>query len=179
MSDEADQTPSANSTMRDIAEGLVDGNVDHFPFSEKLDLRDLDFSVDSLNSVDAYLRSVHKSLPRKLFGGRNFDALSADSATLLILRIGAYAGEVRRRNSTSKLQWFTFQEASKVASSLKEAVGDSPDLRTSYLLVSDDKTIWFPLNKVFKCIADGDAESMIGLARVAIAPPAFHELQRS
>src|SRR5580700_8242499 len=68
-----------------------------------LDPKQLDFSVDSLKHVDDYLEAVRKA--------KGIDS----NLNVVVLRTGAYVGEVIRRNSPQKhWSWLDFETAESV-----------------------------------------------------------------
>ena len=78
-------------TVSAIAQFLIDdtGSDLPTPFKEFLNPTKLDYSLESLKHVDSYLDQVRKK-KRKL---------NDDQVTKVILRCGAYCGEVIRKNS--------------------------------------------------------------------------------
>jgi len=72
-----------------------------------LDESTLDFSVESLKHIDAYLETLHSAPPQE------------EDVARVVLRCGAYVGEVIRRNSADKWNWITFAEAAKYSSYAK------------------------------------------------------------
>jgi hypothetical protein len=120
---------------------------------ELLDERRLDFSVESLKHLDEYLRALHDDPPQE------------KELVRVVLRCGAYAGEVIRKNSPERMDWLTFQEAVKHSDSVKE-LGQS--LGTAGILWMNPETMCFPLAKVGKFIENGDEDSVYSFARVMI-----------
>ncbi len=62
-----------------------------------LDQETLDYSLESLKHVDAFLEQLQSTPPE------------GEEAARVVLRSGAYVGEVIRRNSSHQLHWVTFQ----------------------------------------------------------------------
>jgi hypothetical protein len=105
----------------------------------------LDFSVESLKHVDAYLGHLHKAPPQ----GKDF--------MRVMLRCGAYVGEVLRRHSRDAYHWIGYDEAAKLSERVK---GFERSTVTEGILWKDNETMCFPLGKVVKYIENGEEDSV-------------------
>jgi hypothetical protein len=122
---------------------------------EFLDPKKLDFSVDSLKQVDTYLEAVRKA--------KGIDT----NLTVVVLRAGAYVGEVIRRNSPKKKwTWLDFETAETVNPKLFDQLGKN--LGTVAVLY-DGTAFLFPLGKVGKRIANGSEDGVFFYAKVVLA----------
>jgi len=114
----------------------------------------LDFSLQSLKHVDSYLGALHIDPPHN------------DSDTLrMVLRCGAYVGEVIRRNSPHEMHWVTFEEAARHSKFVR---GLSFSVSTAGILWTDRQNMCFPLGKVCKFIENGCEDSVHSFASVLI-----------
>src|SRR5580700_1572369 len=119
-----------------------------------LDPKQLDFSVDSLKHVDDYLEAVRKA--------KGIDS----NLNVVVLRTGAYVGEVIRRNSPQKhWSWLDFETAESVNPKLFDQLGKS--VGTAAVLY-DGTEFLFPLAKVAKRIANGSEDSVFFYAKVLL-----------
>ena len=146
------KTPSyINRELYEISFMLVQDSESPTYKRELLDEGKMDFSVESLKHLDEYLQAIHVAPPQgKDLGG-------------VVLRCGAYVGEVIRKNSPNKWNWVAFGEAAKHSNYVK-GLGDS--MGTAAILWSDPKNICFPLAKICKFIENGNEESVYFFARV-------------
>jgi tetratricopeptide (TPR) repeat protein len=119
---------------------------DPTPGMELLNASRLDFSVESLALVDEYLDTMRK---RKL---------EDDALVKLVLRCGAYVGEVIRRNSQAKTyHWLDNEEAVK----LNRSIADFGDGVGGAAILWDGATgFTFPLAKVLKFWENGREDSV-------------------
>jgi hypothetical protein len=103
---------------------------------ENLGPRKLDFSLESLKHVDVYLETLHTNPP-----------LDDNETVQIVLRCGAYVGEVIRKNSPCEWHWVTFEEAVRLSHFAKQ-LGRS--LATAGILWRDPNNMCFPLGKICK-----------------------------
>jgi len=75
-------------------------NKGGLPLQAKIPVKQLDFSVRSLQSLDAYLATAHAQL----------ESLTRDALSNLALAAGAYLGEVVRRNSSKHWHWTNYED---------------------------------------------------------------------
>jgi hypothetical protein len=114
------------------------------PGVELLDAAKMDFSIESLAFVDDFLDEV-RSRP-----------LTDRETKILVLRCGAYVGEVLRRNSSLTWHWVDYDEALRVDPKFA-AIGEK-NLGVVSVLWSGTKYS-FPLNKVGKFLINGREDS--------------------
>ena len=112
--------------------------------SEALDCDNLDYSLESLKLIDSYLEKVR------------IDPPVGDDLGRVVLRTGAYIGEVIRRHSAKKTHWLDFEEAAKV-SPLVGQIGRQTG--TMAMLWTIPAAITFPLAKVQKYLQNGPEDS--------------------
>lgn len=127
---------------------------DSTPGRELLDASRLDYSVESLGLVDDYLDEMRK---RKL----------EDQAYMkVVLRCGAYVGEVIRRYIPEKeYHWLDYKGALKVSKIVKD-FGEG--LGTAAVLWDGADGLTFPLGKIMKFLENGREDSVKFLAKVLI-----------
>ena len=113
----------------------------------------LDYSLESLKHVDAFLEQFHSTPPE------------GDEAARVVLRSGAYVGEVIRRNSSHQLYWVTFKEAARCSKLVK---GLEHSLATAGILWKDPQNMCFPLAKVLKYLENGSEDSVYSFARMML-----------
>jgi hypothetical protein len=117
----------------------------------------LDYSVASLGAVERFLDR------------QRAEKLTDEQYFKLVLRTGAYVGEVIRRNSQAgRWHWLDFAEASKKNGQIA-ALGHS--LGTSAILWDTDATFYFPVGKVMKYLANGQEDSLAFFTTVVLAGP--------
>ena len=122
---------------------------------ELLDPRKLDYSVESLRHVDAYLEAVRK----------NKDLQKSWNRT--VLRAGAYVGEVIRRNDKNvRWQWVDHDGAQAINPKYFGALGKS--IATAAVLFDGKGGFAFPLAKVEKYLDNGSADSVYFFAQVVM-----------
>lgn len=146
------QSPSTTDTVIAISNFLIDdtGSDLPTPFKDRLATTKLDYSPESLKVVDDFINSIRNKIKD----------LSDNEYTKLMVRTGAYAGEVIRRNSEKKFIWATYDEVVQH----KEKMIYPKDPQTFYLLVTPDyKNIYFPMAKAVKFMSDGPADNFEGL----------------
>jgi hypothetical protein len=129
---------------------------DPTPGSELLDASRLDFTVESLGFVDDYLDQMRK---------RKLDEDGEDYSKL-VLRCGAYVGEVILRNAHGKsFHWLDYKGALKMDKSIAD-FGES--LGSAAVLWDSDSGLWFPLAKVQKFLDNGREDSVQFFAEVVM-----------
>jgi hypothetical protein len=112
------------------------------------------FSLESLKHVDAYLEVLHGKPPQ-----------GEDEIVRVVLRCGAYVGEVIRKNSPDKMHWVAFKEAARY-SAFAKGLGHSAG--TAGILWRDPENMCFPLAKVCKFLENGSEDSVYSFARVIL-----------
>ena len=120
---------------------------------DALDPAVLNFSLESLRHIDAYLELLRKEPP---IGG---DFLR------VVLRTGAYVGEVMRKQSPRRYHWVAYAEAAKHSKFLR---GSERTIASAAVLWRDSSNISFPLGKVCKYLENGDEDSVYSFAKVLL-----------
>ena len=119
---------------------------------ELLQAERLDFTLESLKHIDEYLEIVRQ------------DEIPNEHMTPLVLRVGAYAGEVIRRNTTDiEFHWLDYKQGARRSSMVRS---NGMCLELAAMLWSSDKDMCFPLAKVCKFIENGPEDSLYFLATV-------------
>jgi hypothetical protein len=140
----------ANEKIGSLSDLLILGDETGWklPDNDSLKVDKLDYSMDSLTHLDDYLERVRKIVKN----------LSNDDLSKIILRSGAYTGEVIRRNSKENFEWRTYDDLVKNNPSLKD-FGKS--VLTFFILTSgDNKQLTFPMAKVEKYLHNGKEDSL-------------------
>jgi len=121
---------------------------------ELLDEKKLDFSLESLRHVDVYLEVLHAKPPQ-----------DEDATVRVVLRCGAYVGEVIRKSSPNKMHWVAFKEAAKFSAFAK---GLGYSVATAGILWRDPENMCFPLAKICKFLENGSEDSVYSFAQVIL-----------
>ena len=125
---------------------------------QHLDRRRLDFSVESLKHVNDYLEAIRKD---KDVGKQGVTRLK------VVLRAGAYVGEVIRKNDNKvQWRWIDYEGAKQVEPKLIESLGKT--IATAAVLY-DGKGFAFPLGKVEKYLNNGAEDDVYFFAKVIMA----------
>lgn len=128
---------------------------------ELLDSSKLDYSINSLAHVDNYLESVRTK------------KIKPKEKLVLVLRAGAYVGEVLRKNDPNrKWNWLSFEQASKLDKKTFEKFGKS--ISTIAVLHSEGGFV-FPLGKVEKYLVNGSEDSVKFFVQVFLSKSKFRE----
>lgn len=146
-------------TVKAIAAFLIDdtGSDLPTPLKEHLVPKKLDYSLESLKHVDAYLDVIRK----------NRNTLTEDQLMKVIARCGAYCGEVVRRLSKEDLYWINYDTAIVADSRVKSF---DKSLYTFYILFAEPNNFSFPLAKVGKYLDNGPEDSLYFLAMMLLSP---------
>ena len=137
----------------DLAEMLTKDTQRPTHKRELLDSPKLNYSVDTLSHLEEFLVTVQR------------DKLTDEQKAVVVLRCGAYLGEVVRRHSKPEFHWLGFSEAAKLSTQVG-ALGMS--LGTSGVLYRQPDEFAFPLGKVGKFLESGEGESVRMFAAVLI-----------
>jgi hypothetical protein len=123
---------------------------------EHLDRRKLDFSPMSLKHVNEYLEAIRKTKDVEKTWNRT------------VLRVGAYVGEVIRRNDAKvKWRWIDFEGARMVNPKSFDSFGKS--IATAAVLYDGNDGFAFPLAKVEKYLNNGAEDDVYFFAEVIMA----------
>ncbi len=120
---------------------------------ELLNPKKLDFSLESLRHIDEYLEYIHKNTPE----GNDF--------LRLVLRCGAYVGEVMRKHSSKEIHWVSYEEAEKHSESIRKF---GYTVASAGILWHGPESMSFPLAKVCKFIENGNEDSVYSFAKVLL-----------
>ena len=112
---------------------------------EELNPAALDFSLESLKHIDNYLEKLHADPPQ------GHDLLR------VVLRTGAYVGEVMKKQRPGKYHWIAYEEAAKRSDVVKNL---ELSLATIAILWYDKNSGCFPLGKVCNYIQNGSEDSV-------------------
>ena len=143
-----------NSEMVGLAEMFFD-NPDSPTYQvEFLEKSKLDYSLKSLDHLTSFLDTVHE----------NRNSIPEKKMNPLILRTGAYLGEVIRRNAKSReFSWVTYERAVKIDPTM-ESIGES--ISTVAILYNlKNHFFFFPLGKILKYIHFGASEDIKGFVK--------------
>lgn len=145
-----------NEALEDLAQMFLHRPNNPTPGNDVLDASRLDFSMASLAELDDHLDTI-----------RAYD-FSHDQWNILILRAGAYVGEVVRRAALPKAEWvwLSHEQAAQVSdfvASREMSIG------TAAVLWDGAEGFAFPLGKVAKFIANGREDSVHFYAQVIAA----------
>ena len=110
--------------------------------------------MDSLAAVESYLDAIRQ------------DELDPGDLLRIVLRCGAYVGEVVRRHSTAELHWVDYDEAARESKVVQDA---GRYIGTMGVLRAGPDRMCFPLGKVSKFIENGREDSVVLFARVVVA----------
>jgi len=127
--------------------------ADPTPGAAALDVSKLDFSVASLAHVDDYLDAMRSR------------RLSEKDKAVVVLRCGAYVGEVIRRSS-GDVHWLDYDEAVRLDSRIATFGGQSLGLMA--ILWRGGQRFSFPLGKVLKFLENGREDSVELFARAML-----------
>lgn len=125
------------------------------PGAELLSGVDLDFSLDSLKEVDAFLEQMRER------------DLTPEEEFTLVVRVGAYVGEVIRDNAPATgWHWINYKDAIRAVPELA-SIGEV-DTGSAVLLWSKSRGCCFPMGKVIKYLINGSEDSVHFFALVAV-----------
>jgi hypothetical protein len=141
----------------DLSVMLCEDREDPTYKHDLLDPGKLDFSIESLKHMDEYLETLHTERPQ-----------NEDDAVSVVLRCGAYVGEVIRKNSPDELHWVAYKEAARHSAFAK---GLEHSVATAGILWKDPENMYFPLAKICKFIENGSEDSVYAFARVILDDP--------
>jgi len=143
------QTPAdQNRALADLAHLFFEDNG--FVGHRYLDRQRLDFSLESLDHVNKYLERMRATPDARTQWNR------------LILRTGAYVGEVIRKNDKRiSWRWLDYSGAKSV-----ETFGKS--IGTAAVLNDGKDGFVFPLAKVEKYLENGSEDNVHAFARVIL-----------
>lgn len=136
----------------DFAEAFL-GNLEgegDVPIREALDVSALDYSLESLKSVDSYLKKLHEM---------HLDTSGKEYQNVVVWG-GAYLGEVIRRNAQLNYHWMEYEDyMAKVDSTIRKSI---PLILTTHMLLVAVTNLYMtmPMNKVARWIEEGEANNL-------------------
>ncbi|MBI3334389.1 hypothetical protein HYZ97_02795 [Candidatus Pacearchaeota archaeon] len=134
---------------------LLFSDAENNPLQRLLNIKKLNFSLESLREVDNYIEKLRK----------NKKELKERDIKRVILRCGTYLGEIIRRSNHNFI-WITYDAASKIS---KEIKAHQKNLLNHLILYDLQKErFWFPLNKVYKFLEYGRGDNLWSFATVAL-----------
>jgi len=145
-----DQTPALSDLSHMFFEHQATFGRQH------LDRRRLDFSVESLKHVNEYLEAIRK------------DKDVEKDWTRVVLRAGAYVGEVIRKNDKKvQWRWIDHEGFTQAEPKLSESFGKT--VATAAVLYDGNKGFVFPLAKVEKYLNNGAEDDVYFFAQVIMS----------
>jgi hypothetical protein len=147
--------PLQDDALNGLSHMFISCPDDPTPGATLLETGRLDFSVESLAAVDEFLDEIRRR------------ELSPEAMSKVVLRCGAYVGEVVRLNSLqAEYHWLDYSGAVDVSGGLA-TFGDG--LGAAAVLWDGGSGLAFPLAKVMKFIELGRADSVQTFAAMMIA----------
>ncbi|MDB6147229.1 MAG: hypothetical protein JWO45_893 [Spartobacteria bacterium] len=144
-----------DQTVADFAELFIGSSPEPTPWEELLRHDLLDFSVGSLDHVNAYLESVRQQPGAE------------DVWNRICLRAGAYLGEVIRRNGLLQdWHWLDFENARKIDPTSFDQFGHA--ISTAFVLHQGGESFCFPLGKICKYLENGSEDNTHLFAQATI-----------
>ena len=152
---QAEAPKDRTAMLSDLSRQFYEDRTEPTFGRQHLDPRKLDYSVDSLKHVDEYLEKVRK------------DKDVQKSWNRVVLRTGAYVGEVIRRNDKNrKWRWIDFETAKSMDPRFFGTFNKSIALAA---ILHDEKAGFaFPLAKVEKYLDNGSEDSVYFFAQVVL-----------
>ncbi len=135
----------------------------------RLDRSKLDFSLESLLVVDAWLKDIHTINRLQADTAKAGEALISDGrGDNAIMFAGLYLGEVIRANSDLDWRWERFDRFIAANPYFAEHYGFEPGL-DSFVLVGP-QGVATPINTALKRVLLGKEESLHNIAKLLIVP---------
>jgi hypothetical protein len=146
----------SDQAAADIAELFVGSSPEPTPWEELLRRDLLDFSIESLEHVNAYLDSVRQQPSVE------------DVWNRICLRASAYLGEVIRRNGLPEdWHWLDYESAQKIDPTSFDQFGQC--ISTAFVLHQGGESFCFPLGKIHKYLENGSEDNTRLFAHVMIS----------
>jgi hypothetical protein len=154
---------TTNEKIAAMAESLLEPGAPVLE-SDALDRSKLDFSTDSLRTIDRYLEALHRLNEANLPEGETrapsagfFENPDFHQAMALL---AAYVGETMRRKRPAEVNWLSFEELAIAHPKGAQLIADgSPIVKDFNLVKTGGKVVW-PGNKVVKRVINGDEDSV-------------------
>jgi hypothetical protein len=133
--------------LADLFAGRLAADTDVLA-ADELDRGKLDFSLESLKVVDAWLAGLHE-------GGVD---PNTEEAAETIIWTGAYVGEVIRRNPKQPYRWQRYEDyIADKPENIRRAI---PHTFGTQLVLVNDSGMTLPINKVCRWLAEGPEHSL-------------------
>jgi hypothetical protein len=141
-----------NDTFEEFARCLMGEHEtgEPLPHAAILNRTTLDYSLESLRTLDAYLLNLFENRPERM----RRDWVN------IVLWGGAYVGEVIRRNANRVYDWVDFDDWLNEYPEQMRILGRVKALEVCALLTPGAGAFTLPLNKVYKFIANGPEDSV-------------------
>ncbi len=135
----------------------------------RLDRSKLDFSIESMKTVDSWLKDVHTINRLQASEGKAGESLIADGrGDNTVMFAGLYLGEVIRANSDLDWRWERFDRFMAANPYFTEHYGFDPGL-DSFVLVGP-QGVATPINTALKRVLNGKEESLHYIATLLVNP---------
>lgn len=138
--------------LNELSQILVEDVED--PIFNNLNRSLLDYSIESLQEIENYLEMIKKS-----------DELE-NNYNKVVLRVGAYVGEVVKRLAKKEYHWVDYDNAIKLNKEIKK-YGKQISL-VAVLYSKDNGQFLFPISKVSKFIENGSSDSLLHYTQVFV-----------
>lgn len=160
--DVADIGPSLDAFLSPAGSGLI-------LLPNRLDRSQLDFSLDSLKVIDAWLKDIHTVNRLQAEEGLAGEALISDGrGDNSVIFAGLYLGEVIRANSALDWQWERFDRFIEANPYFAEHYGWEAGLDT-FVLVGP-QGVATPINTALKRVLLGKKESVHFVGTLLVEP---------
>lgn len=144
----------ADQALSEISEMFLFDNERQTPWRERLNVPAMDYTVESLAELNAYLNYVRKRP-------------TVESVwNIICLRAGAYLGEVIRRRNPDEWHWISYDEGDRVAPSYVSVYGKV--IGNAFVLSQSPTSYCYPLAKIDKYLNNGSEDNTQAFARVII-----------
>ena len=169
---EAAQEPTEiDTTMEDL---LGDDRAELLLEADKLDLRALDYSLESLTAIDVWLGAVHATNLEEAGEGRAGATLTGDGrGRNTVTLAGIYLGETIKRNSGLGWEWVPFDEFIAENPAFAEHYGTDAGL-DEYVLVGE-QGVATPINSALKRVLNGPQDSVAHVGAFLSKPIDFEK----
>ena len=163
---------SVDRTMQDL---LGEDRAELLLEAGKLNLSKLDYSLESLAEIDAWLEVIHQTNLAEVGSGKAGQTLKRDGRGVNSITLaGLYLGETVKRNSDLGWAWVPFDEFVSQNPVYAEHYGNEAGLDT-YVLVGRQGAAT-PMNSALKRILNGRADSIAYIGEFLSQPIAFDKV---
>lgn len=159
-----------DSDAKQMIEEFLQGNgfFQDLDRRERLNISRLDFTIESLGEVDAYLESRFRDAGGDEDTPVNIASyVSQAEFAPLVFSLGTYCGEVIRKH-TNGYHWYEFGAWLELSPTAESILGREPNIGTHTLLGKPNGAFTLPLNKVVKYLNEGPSESLAFYAEAEI-----------